>query len=87
MSSSLLERRKQMVYIPITHITDVNILSGPAILFLDVTAFSFYFCFIPWRLKKNWIFKKYIYIYLKISKVYTYINANNFRLMKNYKWG
>lgn len=47
MNSSLLERRKQMVYIPITHITDVNILSGPAILFLDVTAFSFYFCFIP----------------------------------------
>ena len=52
MNSSLLERRKQMAYIPITHITDVNILSGPAILFLDVTAFSFYFCFIPWRLKK-----------------------------------
>lgn len=47
MNFSLIERRKQMVYVPITHITDVNILSGPTILFLDVTAFSFYFCFIP----------------------------------------
>lgn len=36
-----------MVYVPITHITDVNILYGSTILFLDVTAFSFYFCFIP----------------------------------------
>ena len=72
MSSSLLERRKQMVYIPITHITDVNILSGPAILFLDVTAFSFYFCFIPWRLKKNWIFKKYIYIFKNIKGFHIY---------------